>query len=63
MSRDAQAVLDAFDHLPPVEREEVAHALLRRLAQSEHQSFSDEELVAAGDSVFSMYDDEESAQQ
>ena len=56
MSRDAQAVLAAFDQLPPAEREEVVGALLRRVAQSDHKSLSDDELVAAADEVFQDLD-------
>jgi hypothetical protein len=62
MSRGAQAVLEAFDQLPPAEREEVFQALLRRLALSDHESFTDEELLSAADTVFSAYDEEESKQ-
>jgi hypothetical protein len=61
MSRDAQAVLAAFDQLPPVEREEVVSELLRRVAQSDHKSLSDNELVAAADEVFQDLDRRENS--
>ncbi len=61
MSRDAQAVLAAFDQLPPVEREEVVSELLRRVAQSDHKSVSDDELIAAADDVFQELDRRENS--
>lgn len=59
MSDTAQAVLEAFDRLPPGEREAVFRELLRRAASSDHSRFTDDELVAAADAVFSVYDEEE----
>jgi hypothetical protein len=61
MSRDAQSVLAAFDQLPPAEREEVVCELLRRVAQSDHKSPSDGELVAAADEVFQELDRRENS--
>ena len=61
MSRDAQAVLAAFDQLPPVEREEVVSELLRRVAQSDHKSLSDKELVTAADELFQDLDRRENS--
>ena len=61
MSRDGQAVLAAFDQLPPADREEVVAELLRRVAQSDHQSLSDDELVAAADEVFQNLDRRENS--
>ena len=52
MTRDAQSVLDAFDQLPPGERDEVVRELLRRAAQPWHECASDEELLQAADAVF-----------
>lgn len=59
MSSAAQALLEAFDDLPPVQREEVFRELLRRVAASDHESFTSNELVGAADAVFSAYDEEE----
>lgn len=42
----------------PAEREEGTQALLRRWALSDHESFTDEGLVAAADAVSSGYDEE-----
>lgn len=56
MSRAAAELIAAFDGLPPTDREEVLSELLRRVAQSEHQAPSDEELTAAADPVFQALD-------
>jgi len=61
MSREAEAVIAAFDQLPPTEREEVVSELLRRVALSEHKTPSDAELVAAADQVFQALDRRESS--
>ena len=60
MSRDAQALLEAFDHLPLAERDEVVQELLRRVGSSDRDALRDEELVSAADAVFTSYDQEES---
>jgi hypothetical protein len=52
MSSGARAVLDAFEQLPPSERNEVVLELLRRAAASSHESPSDDELLRAADEVF-----------
>ena len=52
MSSGAKAVLDAFEQLPPGERNEVVLELLRRAAASSHESPSDDELLRAADEVF-----------
>lgn len=56
MSRAVAEVLAAFDGLPPTEREEVVSELLRRVAQSEHQAPSDEDLTSAAEQVFQALD-------
>ena len=52
MSSGAKSVLDAFEQLPPGEREEVVAELLRRTAASQHESPTDEELLGAADAIF-----------
>ena len=52
MSGGAKNVLDAFEQLPPSERDEVVVELLRRAAASPHESPSDDELLRAADDVF-----------
>jgi hypothetical protein len=52
MSSGAKSVLDAFEQLPPAEREEVVAELLRRTATSLHDGPTDEELLGAADAIF-----------
>lgn len=61
MSREAEAVIAAFDQLPPPQREEVVSELLRRVALSDHKTPSDDELVAAADQVFQALDRRENS--
>ena len=56
MSPAAETVLAAFDELPASERDEVLSELLRRVAFSEHEGPSNEELVSAADQVFQALD-------
>lgn len=56
MSRSSEALLAAFDKLPPAEREEVVVELLRRVAMADHEGPSDDDLVAAADDVFIALD-------
>jgi hypothetical protein len=51
MSGGAKRVLDAFEQLPPGERDEVVVELLRRAASAPHESPSDDELLRAADDV------------
>ncbi len=59
MTRGAQSVLDAFEQLPPGERDEVVLELLRRTASSSHESPDDEEFLRAADGVFLELDQRE----
>jgi hypothetical protein len=56
MSRAAAEVIAAFEGLPATDREAVVSELLRRVAQSEHQAPSDQELTAAADQIFQALD-------
>ncbi len=60
MSQGAKAILDAFERLPPAERDEVTLEVLRRAAQSPHEAPDDAELVQAADQVFLELDRRES---
>jgi hypothetical protein len=60
MSPGAKSVLEAFDSLSTDEREEVLGELLRRAAQADHETPTDEELIAAADKVFLELDRRES---
>jgi hypothetical protein len=59
MTSGAKSVLDAFEQLPPAEREEVVAELLRRAASSAHETPTDEELLSAADAVFLDLDQRE----
>jgi hypothetical protein len=59
MTSGAKSVLDAFEQLPPAEREEVVAELLRRAASSVHESPTDEELLGAADAIFLDLDQRE----
>jgi hypothetical protein len=52
VSNAAKSVLEAFEQLPPAEREEVIAELLRRAAASPHDSPTDGELLGAADAIF-----------
>ncbi len=52
MSQGAKSVLDAFQQLPPGERDEVVRELLRRAARETHEAPSDADLLQAADEVF-----------
>jgi hypothetical protein len=52
MSDGAKSVLEAFEQLPPAEREEVIAELLRRAAALPHASPTDAELQGAADAIF-----------
>ena len=60
MTDGAKSVLEAFESLPELEREEVIAELFRRVARGVHSSPSDQELVEAADRVFTEYDRRES---
>jgi hypothetical protein len=59
MGNAARKLLDTFDALPPAERQEVALEILRRTADADHGSPTDEELVATAEAVFLGYDRDE----
>jgi hypothetical protein len=63
MSHGAEALLAALEQLPPTEREEVIAEFLRRVAVSEHSAPSDDELTAAADQVFQVFDRSEQSKQ
>ena len=52
----AKRLLDMLDTLPEIERHEVFREVLRRAALSEHESPSDDDLVAAAEKVFLSLD-------
>jgi len=52
MTEAARKLLDTLDSLPDADRREVVREILRRAALEEHESPSDDDLVAAADEVF-----------
>jgi hypothetical protein len=60
MTQGAKGVLEAYEALPPQEREAVLAELIRRAAKSDHEVPSETELVELADQVFLEYDRNES---
>ena len=56
MGTPAQNVIDTFDGLPDPEKREVAAAILRRTAEMEFASLSDDELVFSAEETFLKLD-------
>ena len=52
MGTPAQNIIDTFDGLPDSEKREVATAILRRTAEMEFPSISDDELVLSAEEIF-----------
>ena len=59
MSRETQALLDAFEHLPANEKSAFAQEVLRRSLPFESGSLSDEEIGAASSALFQSLEDED----
>jgi len=59
MSRETQALLEAFDHLPAEEKRAFAQEVLRRSLPFDSGQLSDEEIGAASDALWQSLDDEE----
>jgi hypothetical protein len=59
MSRDTQALLDAFDHLPVEEKRAFTEEVLRRSLPFDSGALADEEIGAASDSLWHSLDEED----
>jgi hypothetical protein len=59
MSRDTQALLDAFDHLPAEEKRAFTDEVLRRSLPFDSGPLADEEIGAASDVLWQSLDEEE----
>ncbi len=59
MSTAVQHFLESFQALPEPDQHELASAILRWSARSDHAALTDEELVRAADAVFLGLDEEE----
>ena len=63
MSSKAQAVIEEFNSLPPVERLAVFEAIVRKITPLNRDALSDEELTAIAAETFGMLDEEENRAQ
>ena len=63
MSKTAFELLDAFDALPPADKQAVAVEVLRRTREMPFDSgpMTDEDIGAAGCALFALLDQEEDA--
>jgi hypothetical protein len=61
MSTDSRHLIESFDALPVVEQQEVMAELLRKTAQWDSPSLTDDELVRLADEVFLEMDRREAA--
>jgi hypothetical protein len=58
MNNDLSRIIDAFTALPVAQRYAVI-VELARISEADAGPLSDDDLVAAGDALFRLYDDEE----
>jgi hypothetical protein len=61
MTTAIQHLLESFDHLSPVEQQEAAREILRRLRHIDLEPLSDEDLVLNADALFLELDRREAA--
>jgi len=59
MSRDTQALLEAFEHLPPVEKRAFTEELLRRSLHFDSGPLEDEEIGAASAALFASLEEKD----
>ena len=59
MSRDSQALLEAFEHLPAEEKSALADEILRRVLPFDSGPLADEEIGAAAAVLFRSVDEED----
>jgi hypothetical protein len=59
MSRDAEALLDAFEHLPVEEKRAFAQEVLRRSLPFDSGPLEDEEIGAASSALFESLEEED----
>ena len=58
MSRESQALLEAFEHLPAEEKSALAGEILRRSPPFDSGPLADEEIGAAAAALFQSLDEE-----
>jgi hypothetical protein len=61
MSTTVEEILDSFDHLSEAEKRELASEIIRRTAEFDLTSLTDEELVLNAEALFLELDQRESA--
>jgi len=59
MSRETQALLDAFEHLPAEERRSFPQEVLRRSLPFDSGPLADEEIGAASDALWQSLDEQD----
>ena len=59
MSRDTQALLEAFEHLPAEEKRAFTEEVLRRALPFDSGPLADEEIGAASDALWQSLEDED----
>lgn len=59
MSREAQTLLEAFEHLPAEEKRTFAEEVLRRSLPFDSGSLADEDIGAASDALFRSLDEDD----
>ena len=59
MSAETQALLNAFEHLPPEEKKLFALEVLRRSLPFDSGPLSDDEIGAASNDLFRLLEDED----
>lgn len=59
MSAAVQHLLESFEALPELEKHELASAIIRWSARTDHAPLTDDELVRAADIVFVALDQQE----
>jgi hypothetical protein len=57
MSRDTQALLEAFEHLPPKEKRAFSDEVLRRLLPFDSGPIEDEQIGTASATLFQSLDE------
>ena len=59
MSRETQALLEAFEHLPPAEKRAFTDEVLRRSLPFDSGALADEEIGAASDILWQSLPEED----
>jgi hypothetical protein len=59
MSRDTEALLEAFEHLAVEEKRTFADEILRRLLPWDSGPLTDEEIGSAADALFTSLDEDD----